>query len=154
MNGVVAQALPQLSDIQIIHAVGINNQLPDRTESYLPLPYFHDMTAIYGSADLVIARSGAVTCSELASVGRFSILVPLPHGNGEQIDNAKALEDKGSAVMVKNEEFTANWLVKNLRQVLVKAGQFKSTESGLNSGAAKRIAELALGVLEPKSGDK
>lgn len=154
MNGVVAQALPQLSDIQIIHAVGINNHLPDRTESYLPLPYFHDMTAIYGSTDLVIARSGAVTCSELASVGRFSILVPLPHGNGEQIDNAKALEDKGSAVMVKNEEFTANWLVKNLRQVLVKAGQFKSTESGLNSGAAKRIAELALGVLEPKSGDK
>ncbi|MEY3714894.1 MAG: hypothetical protein RJB59_697, partial [Actinomycetota bacterium] len=76
------------------------------------------------------------------------------HGNGEQIDNAKALEDKGSAVMVKNEEFTANWLVKNLRQVLVKAGQFKFTESGLNSGAAKRIAELALGVLEPKSGDK
>ncbi|MBU3692156.1 MAG: UDP-N-acetylglucosamine--N-acetylmuramyl-(pentapeptide) pyrophosphoryl-undecaprenol N-acetylglucosamine transferase [Candidatus Nanopelagicaceae bacterium] len=154
MNGVVAQALPQLSGIQIIHAVGMNNQLPDRTESYLPLPYFHDMTAIYGSADLVIARSGAVTCSELASVGKFSILVPLPHGNGEQIDNAKALEGKGAAVMVKNEEFTASWLIQNLSEALVKAGKFKSTEIGSNSAAGKRIAELALGVLEPKSGDR
>lgn len=153
MNGVVAEALPELSNVQIIHAVGINNQLPDRTTNYLPLPYFHDMNAIYGSADLVIARSGAVTCSELASVGRFSILVPLPHGNGEQVENAKALQQKGAAVMVKNEEFTAHWLVSNIHEVLSKASNFSPTEMGLNSGAAIRIAELALRVLQPNSGD-
>jgi UDP-N-acetylglucosamine--N-acetylmuramyl-(pentapeptide) pyrophosphoryl-undecaprenol N-acetylglucosamine transferase len=154
VNGVVAQALPELSNIQIIHAVGINNQLPARTENYLPLSYFHDMTAIYGSADLVIARSGAVTCSELASVGRFSILVPLPHGNGEQVDNANALQDKGAAVMVKNDEFTANWLINNIHEALLKASNFKSTEVGLNSGAARRIADLALGVLQANNGDR
>ncbi len=154
MNSVIAQALPKLSDIQIIHAVGINNQLPERSESYLPLPYFHDMAAIYGSADLVISRSGAVTCSELASVGRFAILIPLPHGNGEQIDNAKALEDKGAAVMIKNEEFTANWLVSNINEILVSANRFKPVEIGLNEDAAKRIAELALGVLDFDNGQE
>lgn len=153
MNKVIAEALPQLSDIQIIHAVGINNPLPERTKNYLPLPYFHDMPAIYGSADLIIARSGAVTCSELSSVGRFAILVPLPHGNGEQFDNARALQDAGAAVVVKNEEFTSNWLTQNLKDALLKASQYKAAELELNSSAAKRIAELAIGVLSSKIGD-
>lgn len=154
INSVIAEALPHLTDIQIIHAVGINNQLPDRSESYLPLPYFHDMAAIYGSADLVICRSGAVTCSELASIGKFAILVPLPHGNGEQIDNAKALEGKGAAVMIKNDQFTATWLVSNIEEVLAKAKSFQPTEIGLNEKAARRIAELAINVLGSRQSRK
>jgi hypothetical protein len=56
--------------------------------------------------------------------------------------------------MVKNEEFTANWLVNNIQEALVKASNFNSTEMGLNSGAAGRIADLSLGVLQAKSGDE
>ena len=84
--------------VQIIHALGINNELPKASVNYLPQPYFHDMASIYGSADLLITRSGAVTCSELSSLGKYSILIPLPHGNGEQFDNAAALVAQGSAL--------------------------------------------------------
>jgi UDP-N-acetylglucosamine--N-acetylmuramyl-(pentapeptide) pyrophosphoryl-undecaprenol N-acetylglucosamine transferase len=106
------------------------------------------MAAIYGSADLLITRSGAVTCSELATVGKFSILVPLPHGNGEQFDNARALVDQGAAISIPNDEFSAAWLQKNLSGALQQAKNFHSHDSGLNIHAAERIADIALSVLE------
>jgi UDP-N-acetylglucosamine--N-acetylmuramyl-(pentapeptide) pyrophosphoryl-undecaprenol N-acetylglucosamine transferase len=106
--------------------------------------YFHDMAAIYGSADLLITRSGAVTCAELESLGKFAILIPLPHGNGEQIDNAQALVRDGAAVMVMNSEFDRNWLVANIGSALEKSRAFQPRKLGVNSGAALRIAELSL----------
>jgi UDP-N-acetylglucosamine--N-acetylmuramyl-(pentapeptide) pyrophosphoryl-undecaprenol N-acetylglucosamine transferase len=152
INDVIAefnsQFKPQGSDLQIIHAVGVNNPLPEKRAGYLPLPYFHDMAAIYGSADLLITRSGAVTCSELATVGKFSILVPLPHGNGEQFDNARALVEHGAAIAIANDEFDADWLRSNLNSALEKAKAFQSLDTGLNIQAADRIADLALSVLE------
>lgn len=130
------------SEIQIIHAVGINHALPSATSDYLPMPYFHDMAAIYGSADLLITRSGAVTCSELMTVGRSAILVPLPHGNGEQIDNAAALVEQGLATSVDNESFTGTWLKQNLLGAVRDAQSRVIKPTGLHLAAADRIAEL------------
>ena len=148
INKVIEEFNAQGSETQIIHAVGVNNKLPEARTGYLPVPYFHDMAAIYGSADLLITRSGAVTCSELATVGKFSILVPLPHGNGEQFDNARALVDQGAAISIPNDEFSAAWLQKNLSGALQQAKNFHSHDSGLNIHAAERIADIALSVLE------
>lgn len=158
INKVLEESLPDLSEIQILHAVGINNELPQARPNYLPMHYFHDMAAIYGSADLLITRSGAVTCAELESLGKFAILIPLPHGNGEQVDNAKALVNDGAALMVMNSEFDRNWLVANIGLALEKSRSFRPRKLGVNSGAALRIAELSLQELDksktPKGEDK
>ena len=138
------------SAIQIIHAVGINNPLPAAKTDYLPMAYFHDMAAIYGVADLLITRSGAVTCSELMTVGSFAILVPLPHGNGEQVDNAQALVDQGRALMVKNDEFTGGWLRENLQEVVAERREIEPAD--LHLQAADRIAALLLKNLSDNSG--
>ena len=78
INGVIADFLQKYQEkyqqVQIIHALGINNELPKASSNYLPQPYFHDMASIYGSADLLITRSGAVTCSELSSLGKTQYL--------------------------------------------------------------------------------
>lgn len=150
INQVVKDALSKIVDFQILHAVGISNELPAAVGSYRPMPYFHDMAAIYSCADLLITRSGAVTCSELAAVGKFAILIPLPHGNGEQVDNAQALVENGAAMMVSNSDFDAEWLVENLELALNKANAFVPKQLGLNSDAAVRIAQLALEVLRQK----
>ena len=148
INNVIAEYVAQGSDFQLIHAVGINNALPEVRPNYLPLHYFHDMAAIYGSADLLITRSGAVTCSELAALGKYSILIPLPHGNGEQVDNAQSLVDQGSALMVANEEFTAGWLRKNLALAVESASRTTHHVDSMNLHAADRIAELTLELVK------
>ena len=135
-------------EFQIIHAVGVNNKLPEKKPGYLPLPYFHDMAAIYGSADLLITRSGAVTCAEIATVGTYAILVPLPHGNGEQVTNAQSLVRQGRAISISDDQFSARWLSEKLLEALKAAAATGSLPSAVHVGAAVRIAELALSKVE------
>lgn len=148
INKVIAEYVARGCEFQIIHAVGINNPLPEARPNYFPMPYFHDMAAIYGSADLLITRSGAVTCSELAALGKFSILIPLPHGNGEQVDNARSLVAQGSALMVSNEEFTSTWLRENLGRAIETAARSTHHADATNLHAADRIAELTLDLVK------
>jgi UDP-N-acetylglucosamine--N-acetylmuramyl-(pentapeptide) pyrophosphoryl-undecaprenol N-acetylglucosamine transferase len=80
INEAILQSLASFTEkgVQVVHSVGRNNPLPTRTENYLPLAYIEDMASAYHAVDLVIARSGALTCAELAAVGKFAVLIPLP----------------------------------------------------------------------------
>ncbi len=70
----------------------------DRIEvhSYIP-----DQHLYLAAADLVLCRAGAITCSEIAVLGRASVMVPYPYAAGDhQTFNARTFEDVGAAVMV------------------------------------------------------
>lgn len=61
------------------------------------------MDLAYAVADLVVARAGAISVSELSLVGLPAILVPLPTAaEDHQTHNARALTDRGAAVLVKD----------------------------------------------------
>jgi hypothetical protein len=65
-------------------------------------PFFSDLPARMGQAHLVVARSGASTVSELAVIGRPSILVPFPHAiDQDQAANAAHLAATGAALPMK-----------------------------------------------------
>lgn len=64
-------------------------------------PFFTDMPARIADAHLVICRSGASTVSELAVIGRPSVLVPYPYAlDHDQAANAAALKAKGGAEVI------------------------------------------------------
>ena len=127
INDTIFTSLEALGEkkIQIIHGVGKGNAFPDATEYYLPYPYLDNMPELYAAADLVIARSGAVTCSELSAAQVFSLLIPLPIGNGEQRANAQDLLESGIAEIIDNSHITNDWLIANIDELLVKAMQVK-----------------------------
>ena len=58
----------------------------------------------YAWADIVIARSGALTVSELAEVGVASILIPFPYAvDNHQYFNAKVLNNRdGTKIIMEN----------------------------------------------------
>ncbi len=61
-------------------------------------PFFADMPAKIADSHLVICRSGASSVSELAAIGRPSILVPLPGSlDQDQKANAEVLSNAGGA---------------------------------------------------------
>lgn len=63
--------------------------------------FINKMEMAYAAADVVIARSGAMTVAELSAVRKPSILVPYPHAaEDHQTANAKQLVDMGAAVLV------------------------------------------------------
>lgn len=74
-------------------------------------PFFSDMPERLAAAHLVIARSGAGTVSELAAVGRPSILIPLAIAmDDHQAANAEALTDEGAADMILESNLFPNLL--------------------------------------------
>lgn len=63
--------------------------------------FISDMALAYCAADLVVARAGAGTISELELLGKPSILVPSPNvAEDHQRHNAVALAERGAAGMV------------------------------------------------------
>ncbi len=73
--------------------------------------FIDDMASAYAEADLVIARAGAMTVSELACVGVASVLVPYPHAvDDHQTTNARYLADRGAALVVAQDALDARAL--------------------------------------------
>lgn len=69
------------------------------------LPFITQMPRYMAAADLVICRAGAMSISELASLGTPAVLIPSPNVTGNhQYENAKALAEKGAAVLLEEKK--------------------------------------------------
>lgn len=80
--------------------------------------FIDDMAAMYGWADLVICRAGALTVSELAAVGVAALLVPFPAAvDDHQTHNAQFLVQAGAAVLIQERELTAQRLADALHNL-------------------------------------
>lgn len=112
-------------------------------------PFFVDLPARLASAHLVIARSGASTVAELSVIGRPSILVPLPHAlDQDQLMNAATLAAAGAATVVKQADFTPDWLAGELTRLLVDptplAAAAAAARAQGHADAADRLADLVM----------
>lgn len=71
--------------------------------------FIQRMDVAYKAADLVISRAGAGSISELALLGKPSILVPSPNvAEDHQTKNALALSSRGAALLVKDADAGKN----------------------------------------------
>ncbi|MEO0608757.1 MAG: UDP-N-acetylglucosamine--N-acetylmuramyl-(pentapeptide) pyrophosphoryl-undecaprenol N-acetylglucosamine transferase, partial [Pseudomonadota bacterium] len=74
-------------------------------------PFFSDMPERLAAAHLIIARSGAGTVSEIAAVGRPSILIPLKIAmDNHQEANAEGLVEAGGADVLLEDNLYPNLL--------------------------------------------
>ena len=65
------------------------------------------MASAYASSDLIISRSGALTCSEITICNKPSILIPLPYSAGNhQLKNAEALNRAGACEILLEKELS------------------------------------------------
>lgn len=151
LNSVIEGARSELEllGVSILHGVGKKNSLPEPSSGYRAIGYIEDMATSYLAADLLIARSGAVTCAEANALVRYSLFIPLPVGNGEQALNAQSLVDAGRAEITVQSEFTSTWLSSNILSLIAKSGERTPEGSATAVGAADKIVaiiERAAGV--------
>jgi UDP-N-acetylglucosamine--N-acetylmuramyl-(pentapeptide) pyrophosphoryl-undecaprenol N-acetylglucosamine transferase len=153
INAQIEAALPSLmkKGINILHSVGSINELPQNFKNYRALPYITNMATAYLAADVVLARSGAVTCAEVGALARMAIFVPLPIGNGEQARNAEQLVSDGRAILVRQDEFSARWLVDNIEGAIDRSRRLSEPVSNQDVDAAERIVALMENVLQRSS---
>lgn len=71
------------------------------------VPYINNMSAAMAAADVVVSRAGAITVSEIAALGKPSILIPSPNVvRNHQEQNAREFEAKGAAVVITEDILT------------------------------------------------
>lgn len=78
---------------------------PANYDNLLLTDFLHNMPEAYAVADLVISRAGALSCSELALIGKPSILVPSPNVAGDhQTKNAESMVREGAAELLADDQ--------------------------------------------------
>ena len=91
------------------------------------LPYIYNMEEIMNIVDVIVARSGAMTITEIANLGKPSILVPLPNvSHDHQLYNAKVLQNVGAADIILDNELTGKKLNENIEKIVLDKDKCKS----------------------------
>ncbi len=113
--------------------------------------FFVDLPQRIANAHLVIGRAGASTVSELAVIGRPSILVPFPHAlDQDQAANAAVLAASGAATVIRQTEFTPERLAQALRAAIADPATLETAAAAAKAAgvldAADRLAELTMSV--------
>ncbi len=81
--------------------------------------YIYDMPTYMAAADLVIARAGAMTVSELARMKKACILIPSPNvTDNHQYKNAKELSDASAASLIEEHTLSTGALQSEVERLL------------------------------------
>lgn len=91
--------------------------------NYIPnmkiIPYIYNMEELMNVVDIIVARSGAMTITEISNLGKPSILVPLPNvSHNHQLYNAKALEKVGAANILLDDEISGTKLNQAIEKII------------------------------------
>ena len=147
----------QANNCTFMHATGKDcKDFPERlaqngvdlnAKNIIVRDYINDMHRCLAAADLVICRAGASSLSEFQALGKPSILIPYPFATeNHQFHNAKALADKGAAIVIEEKDLTSAKLMQQIDTLLESPGKLDSMGRAAKSmavtDAQARIVEV------------
>ena len=163
INDTVVSIIPKLKEnggIKLLFGTGERNYenvknaayangLTDEDKDIEIIPYIDNMAEVMAAADIVIARSGAITVSELAAMGKPSILIPSPNVvRNHQEQNAREFEKAGAAAVITEDELTSERLYNEIIRMLGDDNCLKNMSNNLKAiaktDALEKIYELMI----------
>ncbi len=173
LNQVVCQVLPELLPYcQILQISGKllfaeTQQLSEQSMAHLDadiqqryrlVAYMNEeMPAALQAAELVLCRSGAATLSELAVLGKPSILVPLPPaiGSSPQEANAAMFGRKQAAEVMRDADLKPVMLVERVKSIIASSTLLQTmtevTRSFAEPDATQKIVAEVLNLTKRKT---
>ena len=83
------------------------------------MPYIYNMQEMMNLADIIVARSGAMTITEVSIIGKPAIFIPFPFATeNHQEYNAKVLADTGAAKIILDKDLNKDILNKEILEIL------------------------------------
>ncbi|MGQ1890900.1 undecaprenyldiphospho-muramoylpentapeptide beta-N-acetylglucosaminyltransferase [Thermophagus sp. OGC60D27] len=159
-NGILEhlEDIMSLTDVQLLWQCGkyywddLKKQLSAKNlENVKVAPFLKNMEMAYAVADVVISRAGAGTISELALLGKASILVPSPNvSEDHQTKNAMSLVKEGAALMVTDRD-AARQLVPEALSLLRNEAERQQLEIKIKEFALPDAAEKIAQEIEKLS---
>ena len=165
INNAVPKAMHLLSekiDLEIRHDTGkadyeeVKKIYEELNINATVSEFINDISEAYGWADLVIARAGALTVSELSAVGLPSILIPYPQAtDNHQFYNAKFLVDKKAAEMILDQDLDPEKLAIKVESFLLEKDKLKNASIAAYDKtfvlATEKISDYCIRIIEKGS---
>lgn len=152
INEEIIKIVSELSKkYKIIHITGERNfdkYKNHKTLNYQPISFVdpREMYKYYQKADIIIARSGANTVSEVLYIKRPTIFIPLPRTYAnEQFKNAKYAENFGIAKVMREEEVTSKSLLSAINEMSQNYSKFIANVSNNESpdvNASQKVVDI------------
>lgn len=120
INNLVYDCMEELTEFcQIIHITGKNkkNNTIRSNSRYHSFEFLPEIYKAYIVSDLIVSRGGLGVLSELSSLGKPSILIPMPDSHQE--DNVSVFSDIGGAVVLSQKELSKDLFISNIKNVLL-----------------------------------
>ena len=147
MIGVIKR-LSQTGDFTLLFGTGDRNyqkvvaQLEEAgvslSDDIKVVPYINNMSTVMAAADVVVARSGAITVSEICALGKPSVLIPSPNVvRNHQEQNARELEKQNAAAVITEDVLTDELLYDKICEMTSDKALLTSMSKN-----AKRIARV------------
>lgn len=117
--------------------------------SLMAQEYIYNMPTVMAAADIVISRAGASSCNEIAASGTPCILIPSPNvTDNHQEKNARAMEEKGGAVVVLEAECTESRLMDEISGLLADRQKYTAMGKALQNIVIPDCADRVCDVVE------
>ncbi len=111
--------------------------------------YIYNMPTVMAAADVIISRAGASSCNEIAASGTPCILIPSPNvTDNHQEKNARALSDKGAAVLLLEKDCTAEALMEQISGLLEDKNRYAQMSIALKKLCVPDSAERLCNIIE------
>ncbi len=111
--------------------------------------YIYNMSELMAAADLIISRSGAGALTEIAALGKASVLIPSPNvAENHQYFNAKTFSDKGAAVLVEEKDLDGDSLYDLVCELCNDSLKLKQMGSAAKTFAGPQTAKLICDEIE------
>lgn len=112
-------------------------------------PYIYNMPSVMAAADLIIARSGAMTLTEIAALGRASVLIPSPNvTENHQYYNAKGYCDAGASVLLEEKDLSGESLYRIVKELLADPEHLLEMEKAAASLAKTDAASVICDAID------
>jgi UDP-N-acetylglucosamine--N-acetylmuramyl-(pentapeptide) pyrophosphoryl-undecaprenol N-acetylglucosamine transferase len=111
--------------------------------------YIYNMPTLMAAADVIISRAGASSCNEIAASGTPAILIPSPNvTDNHQEKNARALSDKGAAVLMLEKDCNAKALLDEITKLLADKNRYDQMRKALQGMVVVDCAERLCEIME------
>jgi UDP-N-acetylglucosamine--N-acetylmuramyl-(pentapeptide) pyrophosphoryl-undecaprenol N-acetylglucosamine transferase len=149
LNRLVAGAAPHLVDkAQIVHLTGRGRGVPAQTDSprYRAIEFLVDeMPHVLAAATVVVTRAGMGTLTELATLSKPALVVPLP--DSHQWANAAAFARLGAIEAADQRQLTPDRLAQRVRRLLDDQARGEQLGCALAQSMPRDAAEQIARVL-------
>lgn len=160
LNGIEKMSPEEREKFAVIHITGkpdfewVSAEYKKLKIEHQTHPFFDKMHLLFGQADFAITRAGANTLFELALFSIPAVVIPYPHAEAHQKENALYFSRRNAVILRDQKDFDTDFFLSQVRYFYNHPAHldlFKRAAIRLSMpDAAERLADIAQELLEPQ----